>query len=135
MDRMARLLGRRLGICVLAGIVLAGGAPAADFDDLLERLGRERPQTRVIDKAGVFSEQERQELKANQNFIALQDELAGTENRISVERQRYNEAVRAFNIAVAQFPASAVAAFRGFSKRDAYFQSAADAKTAPKVEF
>ncbi len=75
------------------------------------------------------------DLKASQNFIALQDELAGTENRISVERRRYNEAVRDYNITVSKFPASLVAGFRGFKKRDAYFQSAPAAKDAPKVEF
>jgi LemA protein len=75
------------------------------------------------------------DLKASQNFIALQDELAGTENRIAVERQRYNEAVRDFNITVNQFPASLVAGCRGFKKRDVYFQSAPAAKEAPKVVF
>jgi len=75
------------------------------------------------------------ELKANQNFIALQDELTGTENRISVERRRYNEAVRAYNVTVRRFPASLFAGLFGFEKKDAYFEAAEGASTAPKVEF
>ena len=75
------------------------------------------------------------ELKANQNFIALQDELTGTENRISVERRRYNEAVRAYNVTVRRFPASMFAGLFGFEKKDAYFEAAEGASTAPKVEF
>jgi len=75
------------------------------------------------------------ELKANQNFIALQDELTGTENRISVERRRYNEVVRAYNVTVRRFPASMFAGLFGFEKKDAYFEAAEGASTAPKVEF
>lgn len=75
------------------------------------------------------------ELKANQNFLALQDELAGTENRISVERKRYNEAVRNYNVTVQRFPANLVAGMTGFAPSSAYFESAAEAKTAPKVQF
>jgi len=75
------------------------------------------------------------ELKANQNFLALQDELAGTENRISVERRRYNEAVRDYNTAVRQFPAVLYAMVAGFEKKDAYFQATGGAEVAPDVEF
>ena len=75
------------------------------------------------------------DLKANQNFLALQDELAGTENRISVERRRYNDTVREYNIAIRRFPANLVSGTLGFMKRDAYFEADAKAKTAPKVEF
>ena len=75
------------------------------------------------------------DLKANQGFRDLQYELAGTENRISVERQRYNEAVRAYNTAVRQFPGSLVAGIRGFSADATYFEAAAPAKQAPKVDF
>lgn len=74
-------------------------------------------------------------LKASENFKDLQFELAGTENRIAVERQRYNEAVRAYNTAVRQFPGSLVAGFRGLTPSDAYFEAAAGAKEAPKVDF
>jgi LemA protein len=75
------------------------------------------------------------DLKSNQNFIMLQDELAGTENRIAVERRRYNEAVRSYNTAVRQFPGSLVGAMFGFAKRDVYFEAAQDAGTAPNVQF
>lgn len=75
------------------------------------------------------------QLKANENFMALQDELAGTENRISVERRRYNETVRSFNTFIRRFPNSVVASFMGMERRDVYFESDAEAKAAPKVEF
>jgi len=75
------------------------------------------------------------DLKASQNFRDLQYELSGTENRISVERQRYNEAVRAYNTAIRKFPGSVVAGFRGFTADKTYFEAAAPAKEAPKVDF
>jgi len=74
-------------------------------------------------------------LKANQNFLKLQDELAGTENRISVERRRYNEAVRRYNTTVKRFPTNFIAKKFGFEKRDEYFEMAEAAKEVPKVEF
>ncbi len=75
------------------------------------------------------------ELKANQNFIALQDELSGTENRIAVERRRYNETVRDYNMAVRRFPAALFAGLLGFQKRDVYFEAAEGAQKAPQVKF
>jgi len=75
------------------------------------------------------------ELKANQNFLALQDELAGTENRIAVERMRYNEALREYNVGVRRFPTVLVAGMFGFQKNGAYFEAEKEAKKAPKVEF
>ena len=75
------------------------------------------------------------ELKSNQNFMALQDELAGTENRIAVERRRYNETVQAYNTAIRRFPANVVASVAGFHRRDVYFRSDEGAKQAPKVQF
>jgi len=75
------------------------------------------------------------ELKASQNFRDLQFELSGTENRISVERQRYNETVRAYNTRVRQLPTSLVASLFGFQPSDAYFIAAPTAKDAPKVQF
>jgi LemA protein len=75
------------------------------------------------------------DLKANANFRDLQFELAGTENRIAVERQRYNDVARAYNTAVRQFPASFVASMRGFTANATYFEAAATAKEAPKVDF
>lgn len=75
------------------------------------------------------------EIKSNQNFLKLQDELAGTENRIAVERRRYNQVVRDYNIRVRRFPSNIVAAILGFEKSDAYFEMAEEAKEPPKVEF
>ena len=74
------------------------------------------------------------DLKANQNFVALQDELAGTENRISVERQRFNESVQAYNVAIRQFPTVLVARLAGFQTR-APFAATQGAETAPTVQF
>jgi LemA protein len=75
------------------------------------------------------------QLKADQGFRDLQVQLEGTENRIAVERQRYNESVRAYNTAVRQFPGSLVAGFRGFAPSDAYFEATKGAAEAPKVDF
>ncbi|MFH1725529.1 MAG: LemA family protein [Elusimicrobiota bacterium] len=75
------------------------------------------------------------DLKANQNFLKLQDELAGTENRIAVERRRYNQAIKTYNVVVRRFPSNIIAGMYGFEKSDAYFEAAASAKEAPKVEF
>ena len=74
------------------------------------------------------------ELKSNQNFLRLQDELAGTENRIAVERRRYNEAVQAYNVAIRSFPANLLAGTFGFTKA-AFFEAPAAAKAAPQVKF
>jgi LemA protein len=74
-------------------------------------------------------------LKANQNFLALQDELAGTENRIVVERRRFNEAVREYNVAIRLFPTNLFAGLLGFHGNKNYFEAAGEAKTAPKVQF
>ena len=74
-------------------------------------------------------------LKANENFRDLQHELAGTENRITVERQRYNEAARTYNTAVRQFPASLVAGMKGLTADAVYFEAGSAAKEAPKVDF
>ncbi|MFW6181134.1 MAG: LemA family protein [Spirochaetota bacterium] len=74
------------------------------------------------------------ELKSNQNFIRLQDELAGTENRIAVARMRYNEQVRAFNTRIRRFPASTVARNMGFTPRE-YFEIEEGAREVPEVDF
>jgi LemA protein len=74
-------------------------------------------------------------LKADANFHELQYELAGTENRIAVERQRYNEAARVYNTSVRQFPGSLIAGLRGFAADATYFEAASTAKDAPKVDF
>lgn len=75
------------------------------------------------------------DLKANQNFLALQDELAGTENRIAVERMRYNEAVKAYNVFVRRFPNNFLAMIFGYARENIYFKAEEGAKTAPEVKF
>ncbi|MCK4917369.1 MAG: LemA family protein [Candidatus Omnitrophica bacterium] len=74
------------------------------------------------------------DLKANQNFLALQSQLEGSENRITVERKRFNEAVRAFNTKIQRFPTNMLAGMFGFEKVN-YFESVPEAATVPKVEF
>ena len=74
------------------------------------------------------------DIKSNQNFLALQEELSGTENRISVERRRYNEAVVAYNKRIRKYPGSIVAGMKGY-ERKAPFESAPEAAAAPVVEF
>jgi LemA protein len=74
------------------------------------------------------------QLKANENFIRLQDELAGSENRIATERMRYNEAVRSYNTLIKRFPGNIVAGIFNFGEKD-YFEAEAGAKEAPKVKF
>lgn len=74
------------------------------------------------------------ELKSNQNVTALMDELAGTENRISVERDRYNEVVKSYNSAIRKFPKNIMAGMFGFEKRP-YFQATEGADQAPQVKF
>ncbi len=74
-------------------------------------------------------------LKANENFMRLQDELAGTENRIAIERRKYNETVQKYNTDIELFPKNIAASIWGFKREDAYFQADAASKQAPKVKF
>lgn len=74
------------------------------------------------------------ELKANQNFLALQDELAGTENRIAVERKNFNEVAKNYNTTIRKFPQSILAGMFGFEKRP-YFTASEEAQSAPQVQF
>ena len=75
------------------------------------------------------------ELKSNENFLRLQDELAGTENRIAVERKRYNDTLQDYNTYVLQFPNSFYAEVAGYKQNDAYFKAAEGSREAPKVNF
>jgi LemA protein len=74
-------------------------------------------------------------LKANENFNRLQDELAGTENRIAVERMRFNETVQAYNSLVKTFPSNIVARLGGFTPSETYFKADESAHTVPRVNF
>jgi LemA protein len=75
------------------------------------------------------------QLKSNENFLKLQDELAGTENRISVERKRYNDAIQAYNTFIGQFPNSLFAGWAGFHRNDDYFKGSEASREVPKVAF
>jgi LemA protein len=74
-------------------------------------------------------------LKSNQNFLALQDELAGTENRIAVERRRYNEALQDYNTYIGMFPNNIFARWASFQRNNDYFAASTAAREAPKVDF
>ena len=75
------------------------------------------------------------QLKSNENFLRLQDELAGTENRIAVERKRYNDTLQDYNTYIQKFPQSMFAGFAGFKVNDAYFKATEGSREAPKVNF
>jgi LemA protein len=74
-------------------------------------------------------------IKSNENFLRLQDELSGTENRIAVERRKYNETVQKYNTDIELFPNNIAASLFGFHREDAYFKADAAAKEVPKVKF
>ena len=74
-------------------------------------------------------------LKSNENFLRLQDELAGTENRIAVERKRYNDSIQDYNTFIGLFPNSLFAGWAGYKRNEAYFAAPESAKQAPKVAF
>jgi LemA protein len=75
------------------------------------------------------------QLRSNENFLRLQDELAGTENRIAIERRRYNETLQDYNTYISLFPNNIVASLSGFTRNDAYFKTEPGAREAPKVNF
>jgi LemA protein len=75
------------------------------------------------------------QLKSNENFLRLQDELAGTENRIAVERKRYNDAIQDYNTFIGLFPNSLFAGWAGFQRNNAYFTASEASREAPKVQF
>ena len=75
------------------------------------------------------------QLKSNENFLRLQDELAGTENRIAVERKRYNDALQDYNTYIQQFPSSIFAGWAGFKPNEAYFTASEGSREVPKVNF
>jgi LemA protein len=75
------------------------------------------------------------QLKSNENFLRLQDELAGTENRIAVERQRYNDTLKDYNVYVQQFPNNVFASSLGYKPNTAYFVATEGSREVPKVNF
>lgn len=105
-------------------------------------LGAGSPQAAAAANAGLTSALGRllaiaenyPNLKSNENFLRLQDELAGSENRIAVERRRYNDTVREYNTSIKRVPNNMLAGMFGFSERE-YFEAEEGAKEVPKVEF
>jgi len=75
------------------------------------------------------------QLKSNENFLRLQDELAGTENRIAVERKRYNDSLQGYNTYIGLFPNNLWAGIAGFKRNDAYFAASEGSRQTPKVDF
>jgi len=75
------------------------------------------------------------QLKSNENFLRLQDELAGTENRIAVERKRYNDTLQDYNTYIGLFPNNIFAGWAGFQRNNAYFTATESSREAPKVQF
>jgi LemA protein len=74
-------------------------------------------------------------LKSNENFLRLQDELAGTENRIAIERKRYNDTLQDYNTYIGLFPNSLFAGWAGFQRNNDYFKASEASREAPKVQF
>jgi LemA protein len=75
------------------------------------------------------------QLKSNENFLRLQDELAGTENRIAVERKRYNDSLQAYNTYIGLFPNNVFARWAGFKRNEAYFTASEASRAVPRVQF
>ena len=75
------------------------------------------------------------QLKSNENFLRLQDELAGTENRIAVERKRYDDAIQGYNTYIGLFPNNIFASWAGFQRNNAYFEATEASRAVPKVQF
>ncbi len=97
----------------------------------------QKAQSKLQSAVGIYINAVREaypDLKANENFMNLQTQLEGTENRISTERMRYNEAVQSYNVSIRRFPATIVASMAGFEKKVPFAADEA-AQSAPKVEF
>jgi LemA protein len=107
--------------------LLSAGTPA-------ERIAANQQLDSALGRLLVVVENYPQ-LKSNENFLRLQDELAGTENRIAVERKRYNDTLQDYNTYVQQFPHNVFASWAGFKPNNAYFTAAEGSRTVPKVDF
>jgi LemA protein len=106
-------------------------------------LGARTPQERIAANTALDSALGRlllvvenyPQIKSSENFLRLQDELAGTENRIAVERRKYNETVQQYNTNIALFPNNVAASLFGFERNDEYFKTEPGQRAAPKVAF
>ncbi|MGI5058507.1 LemA family protein [Treponema pectinovorum] len=126
-EQVAEARSRAGGIVKVDSAILEDSKKLAEYQKIQNELGAS------LQRLLAISENYPQ-LKANQNFLALQDELAGTENRISVERKRFNDAVRSYNSFIRKFPQNIIANMNGFEKK-AYFEAETAASKAPTVSF
>ena len=126
-EEVSKARARSGGQLVVSSDILSDEEAFAKFQQVQEQLGASLQRLLAVSENYP-------ELKADQNFLALQDQLEGTENRISTERKRYIDAVKEYNVAIRSFPTSIFARSMGFEKK-ATFAAAAEAQSAPKVEF
>ncbi|WP_149554052.1 LemA family protein [Treponema pectinovorum] len=126
-EQVAEARSRAGGIVKVDSAILEDSKKLAEYQKIQNELGAS------LQRLLAVSENYPQ-LKANQNFLALQDELSGTENRISVERKRFNDAVRSYNSFIRKFPQNIIANMNGFEKK-AYFEAETAASKAPTVSF
>ena len=104
------------------------------YDELLAEFQQAQAQVRSALGRLIAVSESYPDLKANQNFLELQAQLEGTENRISVARKEFNEVAKTYNVAVRRFPANLVAKLFGFGQKP-YFEAAEGTETAPRVQF
>ena len=114
--------------------IAAARAKLAGAQTIKEKIGASQDMDSALSRLLMVVENY-PNLKANENFIRLQDELSGTENRIAVARQRYNEVVLTYNVVIQRFPGSIIASYGHFEKKDVYYKAEAAAKQVPKVSF
>jgi LemA protein len=142
-DLIGNLVGAVQGILTQEQVVFsdianarAGLTSALSRNDKQAAIAADNQLTSAISRLNFLNITEAYpQLRSNENVLRLQDELAGTENRLAVSRGDYNKSVRDYNISRRTFPASLLAGIFGFSEETAYFEAAPEAKQAPKVEF
>lgn len=115
------------GVINVSAEVLEDPEAFARFQQIQDQLGASLQRLMAVSESYP-------ELKANENFLALQNELEGTENRIATERKRFNDAVGSYNKYIRVFPNNIIANMSGFDKKS-YFTAGAEAQTAPSVQF
>ncbi len=128
LTQVSEARARAGGAVSIGGDIVSDPEKFAEFQEAQDALGSSLRRLLMVTENYP-------DLKADRNFLALQDELEGTENRIAVERKRYNEAAQGFNTTIRRFPNNILAGLFGDFSKKAYFAAASEAQTAPKVEF